>query len=87
MMRQDDTLVGPAAAAADLNCSVSFLAKARMTGTGPAFVRCGRKIGYTHSSLDAYKASQTRTSTSQYSKRVSKEPGSPKPRRPPGRRQ
>ena len=52
-------------AARDLNCSESFLAKERMKGTGPAFVRLGRAIRYTRSALTSYKAAQTRTSTSQ----------------------
>jgi hypothetical protein len=73
-------------AAKDLKVSRSFLAKARMNGTGPEFIQCGTAIRYSPRALAKYKAAQTRTSTSQYPKRVSKDPGSPKPPRPPGRR-
>ena len=53
-------------AAEDLNCSASFLAKQRMRGTGPEFIRIGRAIRYSRSALDAYKATNTRVSTSEY---------------------
>jgi len=52
-------------AADELKVSESFLAKARMRGTGPAFIQLGRAVRYSRSALEAYKASQTRTSTSQ----------------------
>lgn len=61
-----DPLLDTPEAALDLNCSESFLAKARMTGTGPEFVKLGRAIRYRQSALNAYKAAQTRISTSQY---------------------
>jgi predicted DNA-binding transcriptional regulator AlpA len=61
-----DPLLSTPEAALDLNCSTSFLAKARMTGTGPEFVKLGRAIRYRRSALNAYKAAQTRKSTSQY---------------------
>jgi hypothetical protein len=61
-----DSLLDTSEAALDLNCSQSFLAKARMTGTGPEFVKLGRAIRYRQSALNAYKAAQTRKSTSQY---------------------
>jgi hypothetical protein len=61
-----DPLLSTPEAALDLNCSVSFLAKARMTGSGPEFVQLGRAIRYRQSALNAYKATQTRKSTSQY---------------------
>jgi hypothetical protein len=35
-----------------------------MTGTGPAYVQLGRAVRYRRSALEAYKAVQTRTSTS-----------------------
>jgi Helix-turn-helix domain len=52
-------------AADELKVSESFLAKARMRGTGPAFIQLGRAVRYSRSALEAYKALQTRTSTSQ----------------------
>ena len=61
-----DPLLDTPEAAVDLNCSQSFLAKARMTATGPEFVKLGRAIRYRQSALNAYKAAQTRRSTSQY---------------------
>jgi hypothetical protein len=61
-----DALLSTPEAALDLNCSVSLLAKACMTGNGPEFVQLGRAIRYRKSALNAYKAAQTRKSTSQY---------------------
>ena len=52
-------------AAAELKVSESFLAKARMRGIGPAFIQLGRAVRYSRSALEAYKALQTRVSTSQ----------------------
>lgn len=57
-------LVTTQEAAQDLRVSISFLAKARMNGTGPAFIRLGRAIRYSQDALDAFKAAQTRSSTS-----------------------
>ena len=77
MSKQDenaasDPLLDTRDAALDLNCSESFLAKARMTGTGPEFVKLGRAIRYRQSALNAYKAARTRSSTSQYPTLVSR---------------
>ena len=52
-------------AATELKVSESFLAKARMRGTGPAFIQIGRAVRYSRTALEAYKALQTRISTSQ----------------------
>src|SRR4029453_19411013 len=52
-------------AAAELKVSESFLAKARMRGTGLAFIQIGRAVRYSRAALEAYKALQTRISTSQ----------------------
>jgi hypothetical protein len=52
-------------AAAELKVSESFLAKARMHGTGPAFIQLGRAVRYSRLALETYKALQTRISTSQ----------------------
>jgi hypothetical protein len=38
----------------DLNCSGSFLAKERMRGTGPEFIRIGRAVRYSRSALDVF---------------------------------
>jgi excisionase family DNA binding protein len=61
----DDVLLTTKEAAAELKVSESFLAKARMSGTGPAFIQLGRSVRYSRSALEAYKAVKTRTSTSQ----------------------
>ena len=60
-----DLLLTSKEAAAELKVSESFLAKARMRGTGPAFIQLGRAVRYSRSALEAYKALQTRISTSQ----------------------
>jgi hypothetical protein len=67
MNEQDDKLFTPKEAARDLKKSVSFLAKARMKGTGPEFIKLGRSVLYSRSALEAYKAARTHTSTAQYS--------------------
>jgi hypothetical protein len=43
--------------------SESFLAKSRMSGTGPAYIQMGRAVRYSRSELQAYTAARTRTST------------------------
>ncbi|MBM6582198.1 hypothetical protein ILT44_18505 [Microvirga sp. BT689] len=70
MSKTPDQVFTPSEAARELKVSISFLAKARMNGTGPTFIRCGRAIRYTLTAIEAYKAAQTRTSTSQYPKAV-----------------
>jgi hypothetical protein len=49
-----------------LNCSVSYLAKKRMVGTGPRYIRLGRAIRYTDAALDEYESANEKTSTSEY---------------------
>jgi predicted DNA-binding transcriptional regulator AlpA len=68
MIEQDDPLLTTKEAAKHLKCSESYLAKERGKGTGPEFITLGRAIRYRRSSLEAYTAAQTRTSTSQYRK-------------------
>ncbi|PVE21710.1 hypothetical protein DC522_24985 [Microvirga sp. KLBC 81] len=53
-------------AAQRLKVSASFLAKARMKGTGPRYLRLGRAIRYAEEALDEYEAANTRASTSEY---------------------
>ncbi len=60
-----DLLLTSKEAADELKVSESFLAKARMRGTGPAFIQLGRAIRYSRSALETYKSLQTRISTSQ----------------------
>lgn len=70
MSKTPDQVLTSAETAEELKVSISFLAKARMNGTGPAFIRCGRAIRYSLTAIEIYKAAQTRTSTSQYPKTV-----------------
>jgi hypothetical protein len=58
-------LLKPAAAAAYLNLSESTLAKSRMRGDGPRFVKLGGAVRYEIPDLDAYVARSVRRSTSE----------------------
>ena len=60
-----DLLLTSKEAADELKVSESFLAKARMRGTGPAFIQFGRAVRYSRVALETYKSLQTRISTSQ----------------------
>src|SRR5215204_6379570 len=60
-----DLLLTSKEAASELKVSESFLAKARMRGTGPAFIQLGRAVRYSRVALETYKSLQTRISTSQ----------------------
>ena len=51
-------------AALCLGLSVSTLAKLRLTGEGPRYVRLGRRVLYDPADLDAWVASRKRYSTS-----------------------
>lgn len=64
-MPQDMLLTTPQAAKA-LGVSASWLAKSRMTGRGPKWVRMGaRMVRYRASDLNAYAAERVRRSTSE----------------------
>jgi predicted DNA-binding transcriptional regulator AlpA len=60
-----ERLLLPEEAAKILNLSTSWLAKARMEGTGPEFVKFGRAVRYKHSSLLKFIQEQTRTNTNE----------------------
>lgn len=61
-----ESLVDCDAAAAYLgNVSTSFLAKRRLTGNGPAFVKLGRRVMYRVEDLDAWVQNNRRVSTSE----------------------
>src|SRR5688572_21983333 len=62
---QADPLLTPKEAARFLRKSISFLAKARMTGTGPEYVQLGRNILYRSSKLILHLEKKSKTSTSQ----------------------
>jgi hypothetical protein len=53
-------------AAERLHISPSFLAKARVTGQGPAYVKIGRAVRYSVEELEKFGLSRTKRSTSQY---------------------
>jgi predicted DNA-binding transcriptional regulator AlpA len=55
----------PKEAAHRLKLSASWLAKARMRGDGPLYIRVGRAIRYTEGALLQWMKSHTRTSTSE----------------------
>jgi predicted DNA-binding transcriptional regulator AlpA len=60
-----DPLLHPKEAARILNVSISWLAKSRLSGTGPRFVKIGRAVRYLESSLREYIKGRTRGSTSE----------------------
>jgi predicted DNA-binding transcriptional regulator AlpA len=62
-----DTLHHPKTAAAFLNMSVSWLAKSRVRGDGPRFVKVGRAVRYLESALRDYIRTRTRGSTTERS--------------------
>jgi len=51
--------------AAFLGVSLSWLAKARVTGEGPRFVKIGRAVRYVDSAVRDYIRARTRGSTSE----------------------
>lgn len=50
-----------------LGVSSSFLAKKRLTGDGPVFVKLGRTVVYSLDDLDAWFLSRKHLSTSEFS--------------------
>jgi excisionase family DNA binding protein len=58
-------LLSPKEAAKLLKVSLSWLAKARMRGDGPPYIRVGRSIRYTESALLQWLKSRQRLSTSE----------------------
>jgi excisionase family DNA binding protein len=60
-----ETYFRPREAADYLRSSESTLAKKRLSGEGPPFVRIGRAIRYRRSDLDSWMAASIRTSTSE----------------------
>jgi hypothetical protein len=59
------TLFTAKEAAVRLKVSVSWLAKARMRGDGPPYIRIGRSIRYTDAATLQWMKSQQRLSTSE----------------------
>jgi predicted DNA-binding transcriptional regulator AlpA len=61
----DDPLYTPEETARKLKMGPSWLAKLRMRGTGPRYVKLGRAVRYPESAIRDYLKARTRTSTSQ----------------------
>jgi predicted DNA-binding transcriptional regulator AlpA len=62
---QDERLLTPKEAASFLRVSDSWLAKARMRGDGPPFLKVGRSIRYSRAALVQWLNGQLRSSTSE----------------------
>lgn len=60
-----DPLLHPWGAAKILGVSMSWLAKARLKGDGPRYVKIGRAVRYAESALREYIKSRMRGSTSE----------------------
>ena len=64
-VRTDERLLTAREAANFLRLSLSWLAKARMRGDGPAYVKLGRSVRYPESALVGWLKSRARLSTSE----------------------
>jgi hypothetical protein len=62
---ESERLLTPSEAAKFLRVSISWLAKSRMRGDGPPFVKIGRGVFYRESALLRWLKSQERLSTSE----------------------
>jgi predicted DNA-binding transcriptional regulator AlpA len=60
-----NAMLEPKEAAAILKVSLSWLAKARMSGEGPAFAKIGRSVRYSDADLLQWMKSRRRLSTSE----------------------
>jgi predicted DNA-binding transcriptional regulator AlpA len=65
-MHDDDPVYTPDETAEILRAGSSrTLERWRTTGTGPAFVKIGRRVGYRQSAINAYLQQQTRRHTAE----------------------
>jgi predicted DNA-binding transcriptional regulator AlpA len=62
---QLDPLLHPKEVAKLLKVSLSWLAKSRLTGTGPRFVKIGRAVRYAESAVRDFIMARGRSSTSE----------------------
>jgi predicted DNA-binding transcriptional regulator AlpA len=60
-----DALLQPVEVAKLLGVSPSWLAKSRLTGTGPRFIKSGRAVRYARSAVREFILSRQRHSTSE----------------------
>ena len=65
-MISSEIYLRPVEAAQKLGFSVNYLAKRRIYGGGPEFVRCGSRIRYSTAALDAFMRANSHSSTSAY---------------------
>jgi predicted DNA-binding transcriptional regulator AlpA len=65
IVRITNALLEPKDAAVLLNVSLSWLAKARMRGDGPPFIKIGRSVRYSEAALQQWMKSRQRLSTSE----------------------
>jgi predicted DNA-binding transcriptional regulator AlpA len=61
----NDILLQPKEAAATFKISLSWLAKARMRGDGPPYIKIGRSVRYSEAALRQWMKSRLRLSTSE----------------------
>jgi len=60
-----ERLLTPAETATSLGVSLSWLAKARLRGDGPAYIKIGRTVRYSMSAIRDYLRARMRISTSE----------------------
>jgi predicted DNA-binding transcriptional regulator AlpA len=60
-----ERLLTPSETADLLGVSLSWLAKARLRGDGPRYIKIGRAVRYPESAIRDYLKARTRTSTSE----------------------
>lgn len=64
-----DHLISAEQAASVLNISPSTLAKMRLAGTSPRYVKLGRRVAYKPTDLEAWIEAQSFNSTAEYGRR------------------
>jgi predicted DNA-binding transcriptional regulator AlpA len=63
--KTDDPLMHAVQVAELLGVSLSWLAKSRLNGTGPRFIKLGRAVRYARSAVREFVVSRQRMSTSE----------------------
>lgn len=66
MADANNVLLTPQQVATRYQVSLSWLAKARMRGDGPPFVKVGRSVRYSEPGLQQWQKSRQRLSTSEH---------------------
>ena len=67
MARQDSLVLNATETARQLSLSTSTLAKMRLYGTGPAYIKLGRRVLYRVEDIQVWIAENRFNSTSEYS--------------------